>query len=118
LLFLDYNEQKFEKNINNPFFNNEIINNNGKNYLIKSRDFCRKLYNFTNDSILKKRIQNLLGVSDINYYNKNIYVKHIDFYYLNLSKKSNLCYINNRKRDVLLIFNEILNEKFFDENLK
>lgn len=107
--YLNYIDSISVTNHTDFFDANEEINNEGRVFLKKSDDVVNKINNVVESDVLKHRVSLLLGVQDVRS-NDGIYFNYLDYYYYGVPIKTFNFLIKMRKRDLLLIENEILEE--------
>jgi|SRR5690554_6209701 len=94
----------------NPFFNKgkrAETTQIGNEFIEKTTDYLTKLNNNLQNNHLKKRASLLLNVDDIKY-DDEWFIIYIDYHFRGVSCMTFRFLIENRKRNVLIIQNEIL----------
>lgn len=91
----------------NLFFTDNEINAQGKLFLKKSVAFNTQIINIIKDESIRQKINLLLSVDDVKS-EENIYFNYLDYYYNGAPYKTFNFLIKNRKRNILLVKNEII----------
>ncbi|TDS55239.1 hypothetical protein [Myroides indicus] len=91
----------------NLFFTDNEINVQGKLFLKKSAAFNTQIINIIKDESIRQKVNLLLSVDDVKS-EENIYFNYLDYYYNGAPYKTFNFLIKNRKRNILLIKNEII----------
>lgn len=96
----------------NPFFESgrrSDVSKEGKEFLEKSSFFLSSLKDLLKNDEIKDRANLLLNVNDIKY-DDEWFIVYIDFYFRGMDCKAFNLLLDYRKRDLLIIQNQILND--------
>lgn len=108
--YINYLEELKQFSLNmasNPFFEKEEVTDVGKKYMKKSVQYKDEVNYLFSDDYLSEQVEILLGLNDV-ITQDDIYVRYIYYYFYGLPKDLFIYKINIRKRNVLIIQNEIL----------
>lgn len=95
----------------NPFFESgrrSDVSKEGKEFIEKSSFFLSSLKDLLKNSEIKERANLLLNVDDMKYDDK-WFIVYIDFYFRGMDCKEFNLLLDYRKRDLLIVQNQILN---------
>jgi len=107
--YLDSIQKLCTSNLNPFFYEGDEIKTTkfGDEFIIRSSQFLEELTITINDTFLRRRAINLLSVEDFKY-DEEWYISYLDYHFFNTNCEAFYYMIENRKRNVLLIQNEIL----------
>lgn len=109
--------QSLCKNNQSPFFlegNRSDATKLGQEFILKSNEFLDKLNKNIKSSTLKKRTYDLLNVNDIKI-DEISSIMYVECYFRNVSCEAFDFFINERKRDVLIMQNQIILTTLLDK---
>ena|SRR5690554_3646531 len=110
LNYLENLKSKCKEVKSNPFFENGKLTSEGELFVKKSSEYIKTINNLilNVDYNAKYKIVDLIELNDI-LTEDGIYIKYVDYYFNGTPKNLFINLINTRKRNVLVIQNEVIN---------
>lgn len=97
------------------FFDGDVATFESELFIKNTRNYLGTLHKVAIEPAIELRVNRLLGIKDV-LISENVYGSYINWYFKGASKNTFRYLIINRKRNVLLIQEEILNQKLFEES--